>query len=115
MAEDPIREYSNAVEEFNLAYSAVRKLGVLVADVGRYMNNRPHVFMVSNSSVGFPPEIGLSKSVFSLNANDWPDANKIAEAIVSLHEKREHVKEIYASLSATDKQLVQKPDLCDKN
>ena len=115
MAEDPIRKYSSAVEEFNLAYSTVRKLGEIIADVGRYMNNRPHVFMVSNSSVGFPPEIGLSKSVFNLNADDWPSVNKIAEAMVSLYEKRQRVKEIYASLSATDKKLVQQPDLCEKS
>ena len=111
MAEDPIRKYSGANKEFNDAYMKIRKIGEIISDVGRHLNNRPHVFGMTGVGVNFPPEIGLAKPVFGLDANNWPSAQQIAEAILDLHEKRQKVRELYQSLSATDTSLINKPDL----
>jgi len=110
MSEDPIRKYSDAMGEFNSAYSGVRKLGEITADVSRYLNNKPYKLMVSNVGVGFPAEIAMGGAEYTLNANNWPSAKEIAEALASLHEKRKRVKEIWTSLSPNDKQLVSPPD-----
>jgi len=111
MSEDPIRNYSDATKEFDSAYLRVRKLGEITADVGRYLNNRPFRMMVSNVDVGFPPEITFGEAECTLDAKVWPSAKQIAEALASLHQKAKRVEHAYASLSQTDKTLVNPPDI----
>lgn len=113
MVEDPIREYSEAAREFDTAYARIKALGSFIADVAHMLNNKPHVFMVSNIDVGFPMELSLRQGVPVLNADQWPSARDIATAIVTLQEKRKKVKEAWHSLSATDKKLVSQLDTQD--
>ncbi len=80
MPEDPIRKYSSLCEEFEAAYKRIRDFGDVTQEVARRLNNKPHVFMISNVSVGFPIELSLSPKVFSLDGNRWPSAKDIAEA-----------------------------------
>ncbi len=110
MSEDPIRRYSDVTKEFNAAYSRVREYGSIIADVGRYLNNKPYDLGVSNTGVGLPPEMAMVEKECTLNASNWPSAEQIAEALASLYEKRKQVEVIWASLSSTDKALVNPPD-----
>ena len=41
---------------------------------------------VSNSSVGFPPEVTFTGE--SINASEWPSAQNLAEALSAYHETR---------------------------
>lgn len=107
MSEDPIRKYSDATKEFNAICTIVRALGEITADVGRYLNNKPFRLKISNVGVEFPP----FEEEYSLNANNWPSAKQIAEALVSLHEKAKLVENVYASLSPIDKTLVKSPEI----
>ena len=59
-------------------------------------------------------ELTFNKSAFSLNANEWPTAKAIAEAIANLHEKRNAVKNAWYALSNADKKIVKKPDWLSK-
>lgn len=111
MSEDPIRKYSDATNAFNTAYTKVRKFGEIIADVGRYLNNKPYDLGISNSGVGLPPEMAMVEKQYTLNADDWPNAGKIAEVLVSLYEKRKNLQLVWDSLSATDKGLVKPPDI----
>lgn len=110
MADDPIRRYSDASKEFNEAYLRVRDLGGITADVGRYLNNKPYDLGVTNSDVGLPPEMAMAEKQYTLNADNWPSAKQIAEALVALYAKRKQVNDVWTSLSPTDKALVNPPD-----
>jgi len=65
--------------------------------------------MVSNVSVGFPPEVAMVQGIPTLNANNWPSAKQIAEALSNLHQKRHQVENIWQSLSDADKDIVNPP------
>ena len=110
MAEDPIRQYSEATESFNKAFSRVRGLGEIIADVGRYLNNYPYEITVANVVGGAPMRALASERLYTLNADNWPKAEQIAEVIVNLHSACRNVKSVWASLSQADKGLVNPPD-----
>jgi hypothetical protein len=108
--QDPIRQYSEANEKFNKAYSKVRQWGEIIADVGRYLNNFPYELTVSNVLGGATIKDLASSRLYTLNADSWPTPKQIAEAITELHHTAENVKSVWASLSIADKSLVNRPD-----
>jgi hypothetical protein len=110
MTEDPIRNYSKANDELDKAIARVQKLQMIISDVGRELNRKPYDFAVSNIGVGFPAEVSLNPNAFSLNANEWPTAKVVAEALSDLHKKRDAVQNAWYALSDADKKLVKKPD-----
>jgi len=113
MNDDPIRKYSDAMNEFAQSYANVRKLGDIVTDVGKYMNQKPLKMMVTNVSVGFPVELAISKVEFTLDAQEWPTAAQIAQALVDLQAKGFQVMNMWESLSEADKNIVNPPNLRD--
>ena len=110
MEEDPIRKYSEATREFNEAYSKLRDFGMLIADVARYLNNKPYDIGISSTGVGLPPEITMVETEYHLDAKHWPTAEQIAKAVANLWEKRKNLEHIWSSLSPTDRELVNPPD-----
>ena len=102
---DPIRKYSDANDELDKATTKVRILQNIIGDTGRSLN-KPYEFIVSNVDVGFPPEVTMSRGIHSLNADNWPTAKQIAEALADLHNKRKFAENIWHSLSDGDKKLV---------
>jgi hypothetical protein len=110
MSEDPIRKYSDATKEFSKIKSRVREYGLITADVSRYLSNKPYKLGISNVSANLPLEMTMAEKEYTLNANDWPSAKQIAEALASLYEKRKQLELIWSSLSQTDKALVNPPD-----
>lgn len=81
MAQDPIREYSDAVKELEAATGKVELLQGITRGMNSYLNN-PY------------------------GANNWPQIQQIAEALISLHEKREIAEKAWRNLSDTDRKLV---------
>ena len=112
MPEDPIRKYSDANKEFTEAFARVQQLGAIISDVGRYLNSRPYRMMVSNTTgVGFPAEVARGGAEYTLNADNWPTARAIAEALADLHDKAKQAENAHTALSSTDKSLVSPPDV----
>lgn len=105
--EDPIRAYSASIEELNRAKAKVQQIQEIIASVLGALH-KPFEFMVSNVDVGFPPEVAMTQ-VPTLNANDWPSAKQIAEAISNLHDKQRKAEHAYRSLSKADQQIVSPP------
>lgn len=105
MSEDPIRKYSDAIAELNSAYSKVRKLGEIIADVAHALNAKPYELMVENVK----PEVAFGGGIPSLNADNWPSAQDIARALAILHKARYEVDNLWHSLSKSDKQIVSPP------
>jgi hypothetical protein len=107
MVDDPIRKYSQAMEELGRATERVQGMQHLIKQIASALD-RPYELMVSNVGVGFPPEVAMAR-VPTLNADNWPTAKQIAEALANLHEKRSQVDLTWASLSQADKNLVNPP------
>jgi len=108
MSEDPIRKYSGAIAELEQAMARVQRVQSIIGEVHSALH-KPFEFMVSNVDVGFPPEVAMARGIPSLNADNWPSAKQIAEALATLHQKRKQVSSIWASLSENDKKIVNPP------
>jgi hypothetical protein len=106
MAAEKLQEYINSVDELQKAYSEVRKLGEIIANVGRYLNNFPYKMNVSNVPVKFV----LSEDVeYRMNGDSWPSAKKLAEILSDYINKRHQVQRLYASLSDAQRNTVKPP------
>jgi len=106
--EHPIHKYSTAVDELNRARAKVEQMQEFIATVSKCLL-KPYEFMVSNVGVGFPAEVSLVQGTPCLNANEWPSAKQIAEAIANLHQKYQQVETTYRALPPSDKNLVSSP------
>ena len=104
MSEDPIRKYIDAKAELDSLLEKVDKLQKLINDIGSALRN-PFRFMVSNVNVGFPPEIAMAR-VPTSNAQDWPNAQQIAELLSSLHRVYKNAQNSYFAIPERDRQNV---------
>jgi hypothetical protein len=78
----------------------------IIAEVGQALL-RPYELMVSNvQSGGFPAEVAMGEGIPSLNAQKWPTAQQIAEALSDLHKKRHEAGNAWGALSEADRKLV---------
>jgi hypothetical protein len=110
MTDDPIRIFSNTCDEYDKATEKINNLSSIILKVGTQLQRKPYGFSVSNCGVGFPAEVTFSSSVYSLNANEWPTAKTIAEALSDLHKKRKGVENAWYKLSDADKKVVKAPN-----
>jgi len=105
MAEDPIRKYIDAKRELDSLTEKVEKLQRFVEEVGNSLRN-PFRFMVSDVSVGFPPEIAMSRGIPTLYANEWPTAQQIAELLASLHKAYLDARNAFMRIPEPDRKNV---------
>lgn len=116
MAEDPIRQYSEATRELDGSIAKVRELSSYIAGVGSLLAENPYRLMVSNVKdvkVGFPPEVAMVSGIPSLDGNRWPTAGQIAEVLSDLHQKRKAARNAWHSLSKADREIVSKHEAID--
>ena len=105
MAEDPIRKYIDAKRELDSLTEKVKKLQRFIEDVGNALRN-PFRFMVSNVSVGFPPEVAMAGGIPTLNASEWPTAQQIAELLSSLHKAYHNALNAFMGIPEPDRKNV---------
>lgn len=103
--EHPIQKYSTAVDELGKARTRINQMQQIIGGVYNALDS-PYEFMVSNVSTGFPPEVAMAQGIPRLNANEWPSAQQIAEAVSNLHRKYSQAENAYHALSSTDKGIV---------
>jgi hypothetical protein len=113
MSEDPIRRYSEATQEFEQAFARISEIASIINQVRIQLDKEPHVFMISNLGVNFPAEISQKRDIFTLDSYEWPSAEDLALAIITLSTIRQRLKEAWNALSDKDKTLVNKPDTRD--
>ncbi|TES84161.1 MAG: hypothetical protein E3J92_02085 [Dehalococcoidia bacterium] len=106
--EQPIQKYAGAIDELSQARERVEQMRAFISGVSQCLL-KPYEFMVSNVSVGFPPEVGAVSGIPTLDANKWPNAQQIAEEIANLHQKYQQVQNAYNALSAAEKNIVDAP------
>jgi len=106
MTDDPIRKYSTANDELDKALAKIQQMRNIIAEVGQALL-RPYELIVSNvKSGGFPAEVVMGSGIPSLNAQQWPTAEQIAEVLADLHKKRHEAENTWGALSEADRKLV---------
>jgi len=105
MAQDPMRKYSDALDDSKKAREQVKRLEGIVGMMLIGLRE-PYRLMISDVDAQFPPEVGLSKNVNHFNGKDWPQIQQIANALANLHKKRRIVEQVWNDLSDADKQAV---------
>ena len=109
MSQDQIRVYLDAKASLDEARKKIYEMRDLIAEVGQKLLS-PYNFMVSNVSVGFPPEVAMG-GVPTLNADNWPSAKQIAETLASLHTAYHQVQNAWMAIPEPDrKNLVPPPE-----
>lgn len=103
MSEDSVRKYLDAKTKLDEALSEVEKLASIIEPTGSTLRHDPWHLMVSNISVGFPPEVALVSSTSTLDANKWPSAKQIAETLATMHQAQHEVGNLWASVPAKDR------------
>lgn len=109
MSEDPIRKYSDAISELDKANARVLSIASVIRDIAHAINTNPYQLMVSNVDVSFPAEVAMARGIPHLNADNWPNAEQIAEALSNLHQKRHEVENLWHTLSQADRKIVNPP------
>ncbi len=100
-----IQNYSTAIDELHQARTKIQQMQQIIGEVSHSLLN-PYEFMVSNVNVEFPPEVASGQEISSLNANKWPSAQQIAEAVVNLHYRYLQAQSAYNALSEKEREIV---------
>ena len=100
-----IQNYSTAIDELQQARTKIQQMHKIINEVSCSLLN-PYEFTVSNVNVEFPPESATVKEITSLDANEWPSAQQIAEAIVNLHHRYLQAQNAYNALSEKEQEIV---------
>lgn len=108
MAIDPARQYLDAKAKLDSAEQEVKNLSSYIGQIANAMQGDYWSFMVSNTNIGFPPEVAMG-AAFTLNANEWPSAQKIAETLKALHDARHEANNAWARLSPDDRRNLPPP------
>ena len=109
MSEDPVRKYLDGKTKLDGALSEVEKLASIVEPIGNALRRDPWHLMVSNVSVGFPPEVSLVAGIPTLDAGKWPSPKQIAEALAAMHQARHEVRNLWASVPVKDRENLTPP------
>ena len=108
MSGDPLRKYLDSKAQMDAAIAKIRHLTSTITSVAQALQD-PWSFMVSNVKVGFPAEVAMGGAKFTLNADTWPSAEKIAEELAALHKARHQAISLWSSLSKSDKENLTPP------
>jgi hypothetical protein len=106
MSAEKLQEYIDSIDELQKAYSKVKEYGAIIGDVSRCLITSPYKMTVSNVKVSFPL---TADREYSLNADNWPSAQQLAEVLSDYISKREKVKRLYSSLSEAQRNSVKPP------
>lgn len=105
MADDPIRKYLDARNEFDQATRNAGRLTDIIVEAGRHLQRWQEV-TVSNVGVGFPAELIGGPSI---DAHQWPTAEELAEVLASWHDARHTTRNAWRAVPDSDHQGLQSP------
>jgi len=106
MATEKLQEYIDSVEQLQQAYSRVKTLSEPIGETYRYLSLYPYKVTVSNVKTSFAV---TPDREYTLNANDWPTAQQLAEVLSDYISKRERTKTLYATLTVAQRETVKPP------
>lgn len=86
-----IEEYLIANSKYEFAKREISTIAQQLLDVSTKLKKDPIGVMFANSSVPMPMSVALNRKRESLDANQWPTADKINEAVGRLATTKEAV------------------------
>jgi hypothetical protein len=106
---DPIRTYLDSMANLErVAANAKRLIGTVVG-VASALQRDPLRFMFSNSASGLPMDVAFKAA--SANANDWPTADQIQQALAQWHHARAQVSQAWNAVPQNDRNSLRPPSL----
>jgi hypothetical protein len=102
-----IRLYFDALSTFEEAEKKASKIISIVCSVAEVLRLNPQRFFFSNS-VPMPAEVVLGRTSVG-DANQWPSANQIQEALMQCHEALENVQNAWRAIPGEDRKKLQVP------
>jgi hypothetical protein len=106
MAQDPVRDYKSAKEQFDEAYTKMARIRRIITETSQNLQH-PYEFLVSGTDVRFPSDVGLVRTP-TLDATDWPSGKQIAQSLVTLHQTYRLAKNAWVNLSDAERTQVDK-------
>jgi len=106
MSEDPIQTYQEALSNLEAATRQVERLVSEVVKAGKVLQNWKHV-TVADGKTGFPPEA----HVYSINPDNWPSAQQLAEVLSGWHQSRHAVNNAWNAIPRDRRVGLQPPPL----
>lgn len=73
-------------------------MGSMLLQFGEHLKNYPEKVCFSNSGVGLPADIVMSRTTKSLDASVWPTPDQIQTAIATRFEAKRKVQTAWAAV-----------------
>ena len=106
MSTDTVTIYESALAAHERAKAQVERMVKVISDGANKLRDYDRVG-VSNSNVGFPPEVTFTGQ--SINANEWPSAQNLAEALSAYHETRHEAANAWRAVPDSIRHVVKEP------
>lgn len=103
-----IEQYQTAKSAHDMAVKRCENIARVVHQGAVILSNWKRV-MVSNSGLGFPPEVALNRNSPSFDVNQWATATEIAEALSEYHKTKADVRRAYDAIPASQREVIVPP------
>jgi hypothetical protein len=107
MATDPIAVYQEAINNLEKATRTAENFVEVITDAANKLRDWKHT-IISNSGIGFPAELVMGQHP-SINAQNWPTADRLAEALAGWHKVRHAASNAYSAIPDNRRGVVQPP------
>ena len=104
-----IEKYIAARAAYVRVNAQLDEMASLIRAVSSALAQDRSKFSFSNTGQGLPMEAMLSRDSKSLDANQWPSATVIMDALADWHARRSEVQNTWSSLSQDQRDALQSP------
>jgi hypothetical protein len=104
MSTNSIQDYQESLRKLEAARNKVERFVVEIKNGANSLLAWDQV-VISNVQVGFPPEA----QVHSINADNWPTAQQLAEALSEWHKANHAVQNAWQAIPKADRTGLQPP------
>jgi hypothetical protein len=103
---DDYLDARSAYDHCNTELNAMRDI---VRRAGQALDSNRGMLIFANSGIGLPSPVALSSQAVSIDANRWPSAEKIMEALVRWHEARSKMTSAWSTVPEARRAGLQQP------
>jgi hypothetical protein len=109
MSDSSIGTYQQAVNQLKRAQADVERYVTTIQTASRLLGNgKWKTAMMANVSGGFPADIAFSRE--SINGNDWPTGQQLADVLQAYHATRQALKNAWGAIPPDERAVVHPPE-----
>ena len=101
--------YQTALQRLEQAKARLESVKQTITTVSQTLSYGWDRLIISNTGMAFPEEVLRDRSTHSINANEWPDARRLASDLNEYHEARFAVRDAYSRIPDNFRAVVQPP------